>query len=172
MVAAITARCKGRETAPLERGRLIALIGRPSEEGKEGGEAGCGRICGCGGRPARQRGEEERKGGEGETDGWGPSVTESREKEKERENAAGAGRGWWAVGLFGPKGEKVRFSFFLFFFKLLFKTAFLFKFKSKLFQTFSQKFINLLETTRATKNHASQLMMHNHLLSLCLLNYV
>jgi hypothetical protein len=85
--------------------------------------------------------------------------------------AAAGGLGGPA-GLAGPKGERVRFSFFLFFFKLLFKTAFLFKFKSKLFQTFSQKFIHFLETTQATKNHASQLMTHNHLLSLSLLNYV
>jgi hypothetical protein len=72
----------------------------------------------------------------------------------------------------GRKVSRAWFPFFLFFFKLLFKTTFLFKFKSKLFQTFSQKFINFLETTQATKNHASQLMMHNHLLSLSLLNYV
>jgi hypothetical protein len=86
MAATIMARCKGRETTLLERGRLIALIGKPSEEEKEGGEAGCGGIRGRGGRPASQRGEEERKGGEGEADGWGPSVSESREKEKrERE---------------------------------------------------------------------------------------
>jgi hypothetical protein len=97
---------------------------------------------------------------------------QQKKKKRERERRAGAGRVRWAAGPFGPKGKEVRFCFFLFFFKLLFKTTFLFKFKSKLFQTFSQKFINFLETTQATKNHASQLMMHNHLLSLSLLNYV
>jgi hypothetical protein len=89
----------------------------------------------------------------------------------------------WAINCLNWRarwGEKGReeggaincLNFFLFIFKLLFKTSFLFKFNSKLFQTFSQKFINFLETTQATKNHASQLMMHNHLLSLSLLNYV
>jgi hypothetical protein len=58
--------------APLERGRLIALIGKPSEEGKEGEK-------------------KERKGGEGETDEWGPGVSESWEKEKEREDAGRRG---------------------------------------------------------------------------------
>jgi hypothetical protein len=96
-------------------------------------------------------------------------------KKRKRERERRAGVGWLAgpTGLAGPKGEPGKvFFFFLFFFKLLLKPLFLFKFKSKLFQTFSQKFINFLETTQATKNHASQLMMHNHLLSLSLLNYV
>jgi hypothetical protein len=96
----------------------------------------------------------------------------AKEKEKEKERG-GPARGELngPAGLAGPKGEPGKV-FFFFFFKLLFKPLFLFKFKSKLFQTFSQKFINFLETTRATKNHTSQLMMHNHLLSLSLLNYV
>jgi hypothetical protein len=97
-----------------------------------------------------------------------------REQRKEKERGRGGpARGGldWPAGLAGPKGEQGMVSFF-FFFKLIFKTTFLFKFKSKLFQTFPQKFINFLETTQATKNHASQLMMHKHLLSLSLLNYV
>jgi hypothetical protein len=104
----------------------------------------------------------------------GPKCQREQGKRKERERD-GPARGELSgpAGLAGPKGEKVRFLFFLFVFKLLFfKTTFLFKFKSKLFQTFSQKFRNFLESTQATKNHASQLMMHNHLLSLSLLNYV
>jgi hypothetical protein len=84
--------------------------------------------CGCGGRPARQRGEEERKGGEGETDGWGPGVSESRGKKKKREREAGR-RGVRDDGLLGHLGRKVRrvrFSvfFFFFFFKLLLKPLF------------------------------------------------
>jgi hypothetical protein len=97
MAAAITARCKGRETAPLERGRLIALIGKPSEEGKEWGEAGRGGIRGCGGRPARQRGEEERKGErERLTGGAQVSARAGKKKKRERERRAGAGRVRWA----------------------------------------------------------------------------
>jgi hypothetical protein len=91
-----------------------------------------------------------------------------KEKERGRDGPAREGLDWPA-GLAGPKGELGKVFFF---FKLLFQTTFLLNFKSKLFQTFSQKFINFLETTQATKNHASQLMMHNHLLSLSLLNYV
>jgi hypothetical protein len=98
----------------------------------------------------------------------------AKEKKRERERWAGAGEGRWA-GRPGWAERGAGYGFFFFFFKLLlsfFKTTFLLKFKSKLFQTFSQKFINFLETTQATKNHASQLMMHNHLLCLSLLNYV
>jgi hypothetical protein len=106
----------------------------------------------------------------------GPRCQREQGKKKKREREAGR-RGVRDDGLLGHLGRKVRrvrFSvfFFFFFFQTSFKTTFLFKFKSKLFQTFSQKFINLLETSQATKNHASQLMMHNHLLSLSLLNYV
>jgi hypothetical protein len=95
-------------------------------------------------------------------------------KEKER-GIGGPARGGLAgpAGLAGPKGEQgMVFFFFFLFFKLLFKTTFLFKFKSNSFKLFLKNFINFLETTQATKNHANQLMMHNHLLSLYLLNYV
>jgi hypothetical protein len=98
---------------------------------------------------------------------------EQRKRKRERERAwAGAGKGWRVVGLFGPKGEKVRFLFFFSFFKLLLKQLFFSNSNQTLSNFFSKNFINFLETTQATKNHASQLMMHNHLLSLCLLNYV
>jgi hypothetical protein len=68
--------------------------------------------------------------------------------------------------------RKVRGKLFSFLFQTPFKTTFLFKFKSNSFKLFLKHFINFLGTTQATKNHASQLMMYNHLLSLCLLNYV
>jgi hypothetical protein len=65
-----------------------------------------------------------------------------RERERERERAwAGAGKGWRAAGPFGPKGEKVRFRFFLFFFQTPFKTTFLFKFKSNSFKVFLKKIL-------------------------------
>jgi hypothetical protein len=114
------------------------------------------------------------RGGERLTGGAQASArAKKRKRERERERGGPArGEPGGPAGLTGPKGERVRFFFFFFFKLLFFKTTFLFKFKSNSFQTFPQKFINLLETTQATKNHASQLMMHNHLLSLCLLNYV
>jgi hypothetical protein len=88
MVAAITARCKGRETDPLERGRLIAFIGKPSEEEKEGGEAGCGGIRGRGGKPARQRGKKKGKG-ERERLTGGAQVSARAGKKKKREREVG-----------------------------------------------------------------------------------
>jgi hypothetical protein len=72
----------------------------------------------------------------------------------------------------GRKGSRVWFLFFFSFSNFFFLNHISFQIQIKLFQTFSQKFINFLETTQATKNHASQLMMHKHLLSLSLLNYV
>jgi hypothetical protein len=122
-------------------------------------------------RRAGEQGEEERKGGR-EADRWGPGVSDSKRKRKEREGEVGrrgtvswASRPGWAERGAG----KV---LFFFFFKLLFQTTFLFKFKSNSFKLFLKDFINFLETTQATENHASQLMMHKHLLSLSLLNYV
>jgi hypothetical protein len=97
---------------------------------------------------------------------------EQGKRKRERGRGPARGERWRAAGLFGPKGEKVRFLFFSFLFQTPFKTTFLFKFKSNSFKLFLKNFINFLETTKATKNHASQLMMHNHLLSLCLLNFV
>jgi hypothetical protein len=138
-------------------------------KGRRRGATGSARLR----RQAGEAGGRRKEGGDGEADEWGPGVSDSKRKRKEKERGGPArgelvGRQAWL----GRKGSRARFSFFLFFFKLLLKPLFLFKFKSKLFQTFSQKFINFLETTQATKNHASHLMMHNHLLSLSLLNYV
>jgi hypothetical protein len=138
---------------------------------KRGKAAGRGEICGGAGSAGRRGEEEEKEGGRERLTGGVAVSARAKKRKRERDGPARGELGGLA-GLAGPKGERVRFSLFFFFFKLLFKTAFLFKFKLKLFQTFSQKFINLLETTQATKNHASQLMMHNHLLSLSLLNYV
>jgi hypothetical protein len=95
----------------------------------------------------------------------GSRCQREQRKEKERERGGPArGELGGPAGLAGPKGERVRFFFF---FKLLFKTAFLFKFKSKLFQTFSQKFINLLETTQATDD--AQSLVVSKFIKLCLI---
>jgi hypothetical protein len=89
---------------------------------------------------------------------------------RKRKGGGGLARGW--AGPPGPKGAGA----FLFFFFFLFQTSFSNHFSSqiqiKLFQTFLKNFIDFLETTQATKNHASQKMMHIHLLSLSLLNYL
>jgi hypothetical protein len=111
--------------------------------------------------------------GEGEADRQGPGVGVCKEKEKEAVRWAAAGWFGGPAGRAGPKGKKGLFSFFSFLlFQTPFETTFLFKFKPNSFKLFLRNFINFLETTQATKNHASQLMMHNHLLSLYLLNYV
>jgi hypothetical protein len=117
---------------------------------------------------AGERGEEEKEGGRREADRWAPAVGAAGKKRKRKgERWAGAGVGWavWA--------ERSRCSFFVFF---LFQTPFSNHFSSqiqiKLFQSFLKNFIDFLETTQATKNHASQKMMHIQLLSLNLLNYL
>jgi hypothetical protein len=56
------------------------------------------------------KGERERLTGRAQA-----SARAGKKKRKKKEGMrAGAGRGWWAAGLFGPKGEKVRFLFFSF----------------------------------------------------------
>jgi hypothetical protein len=147
---------------------LASSLGR-KRKGRRWGAAESARLR----RRAGEAGEEEKEGGkERLTSGAQASASAKEKKKREgeagrREMASWASRPGWA------EGSRQGFSFFSFlFFKLLLKPLFLLKFKSKLFQTFSQKFINFLETTQATKNHAIQLMMHNHLLCLSLLNYV
>jgi hypothetical protein len=80
-------------------------------------------------------------------------------------------RGSW-VGPPGPKGVWGAFVFFLFLFQTSFSNPFSTQIQIKLLQTFHKYFIDFLETKQATKNHASQMMMHMHLLSLRLLNYL
>jgi hypothetical protein len=88
-------------------------------------------------RPA-SRGKKKRKGGR-EADRWGPGVSDSKIKRKERGRGGPVrGRLDGPAGLAGPKGEQVRFFSFFFFSKLLFKTIFLFKFKSNFFKLFSR----------------------------------
>jgi hypothetical protein len=85
-------------------------------------------------------------------------------------------RGCWPTGGWAVWAERgagdVFFLFFSFSFSTSFSNHFSFPIQIKLFKLFLQNFINFLETTQATKNHASQLMMHKHLLSLSLLNYI
>jgi hypothetical protein len=88
---------------------------------------------------------------------------------------------WAAAGGFGgpaglarPKGGKVIFSFFAFLFQTLFKTNFSFQIQTKFFQTFLKNFINSLEATQATKNHAkptddAQSLVVSILIKLCLI---
>jgi hypothetical protein len=92
-----------------------------------------------------------------------------KKKKREGERWAGAGGG---LGRLGRKGAGAGFVFFSFLFPNFFFKPFFFSNSNQILSNFSQKFINFLETTQATKNHASQLMMHIHLLSLSLLNYI
>jgi hypothetical protein len=85
---------------------------------------------------------------------------QQKKKKRERERWAGAGRIRWAGRPFGPKGKQ-GMVFFLFLFQTSFSNHFSFQIQIKLFQTFPQEFYKLLETTQATKNHASQLMITN-----------
>jgi hypothetical protein len=101
----------------------------------------------------------------------GPGCQRRGGKRKgEEERWAGAGR---LDGPLGPSGLKgSRRCFFSFLFQTSFSNHFSFQIQIKLFKFFPKNFINFLETTQATKNYASQLMMHKHLLSLSLLNYI
>jgi hypothetical protein len=101
----------------------------------------------------------------------GGSQPSAASKKKKR------GGGRWAdsggrLGRLGQKSRGVGFVFFLLFFQTSFSNPFSTQIQIKLFQTFLKNFIDFLETTQATKNHASQMMMHIHLLSLSLLNYL
>jgi hypothetical protein len=152
-------------------GGLIALIGVLAGKRKEGQKAGARRIPrGCGG--GRRAGGRRKGRGRREADRWGPGVSDSKIKRKEGEvgwrgAVRWAGRPGWA-----ERGAGKVLFFFLFHFQTSFSNHFSLQIQIKLFQAFSQKFINFLETTQAIKNHANQLMMHKHLLSLSLLNYV
>jgi hypothetical protein len=143
--------------------------------GKEGGEA-AGRGGDRAAAPARLDGERKKKGkGGGEADRRAPDVSAAGEKEKEKRREVGQRRR--LDGPLGPSGlERSRCCFFFLFFLFLFQTSFSnhfsFQIQIKLFKLFLKNFINFLETTQATKIHASQLMMHKHLLSLSLLNYI
>jgi hypothetical protein len=120
-------------------------------------------------RPARARGR--RKEGEGlEADRWDPPVgAAATEKRKGEGKWAGGGSSWagWA-----EKGKVRGFLFFSFSFSnLIFKTIL----NSNPFQTFanfSQIFYRLLRDYSSNQNHASQMMMHIHLLFLSLLYYL
>jgi hypothetical protein len=100
----------------------------------------------------------------------GPTCRRRSEEERGRGKAVGrrGELGWaaWAVRVAGT------FCFFLFLFQTSFSNPFSTQIQINLLQTFLKNFIDFLETTQATKNHASQKMMHIHLLSLSLLNYL
>jgi hypothetical protein len=107
---------------------------------------------------------------EGEADrGAQVSALAEKKKKERRRGGPARGDGRRAVGPSGRKGKQGMVLFFSFSFSNFFFKPFSFQIQIKLFL---KNFINFLETTQATKNHASQLMMHKHLLSLSLLNYV
>jgi hypothetical protein len=144
------------------------------ERGREGrGTAGRGGDCAA--APGRLGSERKKKKGKGKGRlTGGAEVSASRGKRKRRGGEVGR-RGCWPTGrwaVWAERGAGDVFFFFLFLFELHFQTIFHFKFKSNFFKLFLNNFIHFLETTQATKNHARQLMMHKHLLSLSLLNYI
>jgi hypothetical protein len=119
----------------------------------------------------RSAGAGKKKGREGKgADRWDPPVG-AAEKEKGKGRVVGRrGKLGWAA--WAERGVWGAFVFFLFLFQTLFSNPFSTQIQIKLLQTFLKNFIGFLETTQATKNHARQLMMHIHLLSLGLLNYL
>jgi hypothetical protein len=116
---------------------------RKERKGKRRGAARSAAAVAAGGAGEKK----ERKGGKGETDEWGPGISESREKEKRERTRAGAGRGM--VGRLGRKGGRRWFSFFSFSFSnFIFKPIFISN-SNQTFQTFSQEFYKLF------RNHTS-----------------
>jgi hypothetical protein len=102
--------------------------------------------------------------GRGEDDRCGPLVSEKKTKEKER-----SGAGWCGEKADGPLGQKGGEGSFVFFFSFsnsFSNNLFFSNSNQTLSNLFTKNFINFLVATKATKNHASQMMMHNHLLSL------
>jgi hypothetical protein len=84
---------------------------RRERKGKRRGAAGF--AVAAAGR--RGRGEEERKGDrERPTSGAQASARAKKKKKRQRGRGPARGEGWRAARLFGPKGEKVRFSLFFF----------------------------------------------------------
>jgi hypothetical protein len=148
-------------------GRLIALNDRKGKKGRwRGGRArqesrgGAGSGGAAGGR--------RKEGGEGRLTGGAQASAAQGKRKGEGEGGPAREAGWaaWA------EKEPVQISFFFFSLSTSFSNHFSSQIQFKLVQTFLKNFINFLETSQATKNHASQLMMHIHLLSLNLLNYI
>jgi hypothetical protein len=122
-----------------------------------------------GGAAEQRKGKGRWEEGEEPTGGAATSLTQGKRK---REGGK-VGRRGRRVGPLGPKGSWGCFLFFSFlFFQTSFSNQISFQIQIKPFKLFPNNFIDFLETSQATKNHASQLMMHKHLLSLSLLNYI
>jgi hypothetical protein len=139
-------------------GRLIECLDGQREQGEGGRAPPC---------RGRKEGEEERKG-KTEADRWDPPVGAAEKKRGRGVSSGPAGK--TGLGRLGRKGGWVVLFFFLF--QTSFSNPFLTQIQIKLLQTFLKYFIGFLETTQAIKNHASQLMMHIHLLFLTLLYYL
>jgi hypothetical protein len=146
------------------------LINRLDGQGKQRKAGGRSGIHGGAAEQRKRKGRWE----EGEAPTGGAAMSVAQRKKKKKEWLAGrcgearwAGRPGWA-----ERKTALVFIFFLFLFQTSFSNQNSFQIQIKLFKLFLKNFINFLETTQATKNHASQLMMHIHLLSLSLLNYI
>jgi hypothetical protein len=111
----------------------LAGSGGKEEEGRQPGAAGIAE--------ARERTEQRkgkgRKEEEGAPTGGVPMSAAAGIKEKRRGRWAAVGRRRWAAGPLGPKGKKVSYTLFFFFFSKPFPIqTFPFKFKPKFFKPF------------------------------------
>jgi hypothetical protein len=147
----------------------LASLGRKERKGKRRGAAESAAAAAAGGAGEKKgRGERERL-----TSGARLSVRAGKRKEREREGGPARGEGWWAAGPPGPKGWPVLalfFSFSFLFFQTSFSNPFFNSNSNQTFANFSQEFDRRFRNHTSNQNHASQLMMHIHLLSLSLLN--
>jgi hypothetical protein len=141
--------------------RSIECLDGQREEGETGGRTGSAAAPPC---RERKGEEEERKEKRWLTGGTHLSAPLKRKREGRRE----VGR----LGCLGRKGKVRGFVFFSFSFSnLIFKSIL----NSNPFQTFanfSQIFYGLFRDYSSNQNHASQMMMHIHLLFLTLLYYL
>jgi hypothetical protein len=138
------------------------MIARERREGGEAAGRGGNRAAA---RPRGGSGRKKKGRGRGEANRWAQASAAQGKKRRGGRWAGAGGR----LGRLGRKGAGADFSFFFSSFSTSFSNHF---FISNSIQTFLKNFINFLETSQATENHASQLMMHIHLLSLILLNYI
>jgi hypothetical protein len=144
--------------------RLIDRLDGQGKQRKAGGRSGI-----HGGAAEQRKGKGRWEEGEAPTGGVATSVAQGKRKRGGEE----VGRRGELDGPLGPPGlNGSRRWFLFFFFSFSFSNQYSIQIQNKPFKLFLKNFINFLETTQATKNHASQLMMHNHLLSLGLLNYI
>jgi hypothetical protein len=135
-------------------------------KGKTGGRTGFAAAPPC----RERKGGRRRKEGETEADRWDPPVGAAEKKKRRGKGSGPAGNS--GLGCLGRKGKDARFFFLFFFFSnLIFKSNFNSN-SNQTFANFSQIFYRIFRDYSSNQNHASQMMMHIHLLFLTLLYYL